>query len=227
MGKDLDKLFAEIDNLPIYKRDFDVISSILDSGDPKLFSVIMESVIRGDLYWSDFEKILENTNYNDFVLKSLESQNKIKEELSRMSALRSDMLTDRLPPKFIALGKSTDNTTKENEAYDIESSNMRDNILYELSRISEKDTDLSILCKLRLYNYILNYENNIDTDEKINPDDIFLFINDLLIPIDSRYQVLDSTDKLFMSENNLSEEEMKKYKSVAFFLRQLEYSSRG
>lgn len=227
MGKDLDKLFAEIDNLPIYKRDFDVISSILDSGDPKLFSVIMESVISGDLYWSDFEKILENTNYNDFVLKSLESQNKIKEELSRMSALRSDMLTDRLPPKFIALGKSTDNTTKENEAYDIESSNMRDNILYELSRISEKDTDLSILCKLRLYNYILNYENNIDTDEKINPDDIFLFINDLLIPIDSRYQVLDSTDKLFMSENNLSEEEMKKYKSVAFFLRQLEYSSRG
>lgn len=225
MGKDLDKLFKEIDNLPIYKKDFDVIMEILNNGDPKLFSTIIESILSGELYWSDFEKILSHTDYNRYVVDNLEAQQKMITELSRMSALRDDVYSISIPPKNIALGCDIDNVQAEKEIYNLESKSMRDNIIYELSKLHPEDSDLSILCKIRLYNYIMNYEEGAQNKEQINPDDIFMFINDLLIPIDSRYQVLDSTDLMFMNDNNLSEEEMKKYKSLAFFLRKLEYNS--
>lgn len=224
MAKEIDNILDSIDNLPIYKKDFDIIQEIINKGDPKLFSVILESVINGDLYWSDFEKILVHTNYNNFVLNTLESQKEMSEELFKMAALRNSIIGDSWStPKGIALGEHTDNTESETAIYNLEYKRNRDNILYEITQINENDNELSILCKIRLYNYITNYIHGDKSDNSLNPDDIFLFINDLLIPVDSRYQVLDATDIMFMNEHNLTEDQMKKYKATAFFLRKMNY----
>ena len=219
MSRDVNKLLSEIDKLPIYSKDYKIINNIIENGDPKLFTVILESVLDGDIYWSDFEEILSNTNYNNIVVSTLDSQELISKEYSKILALRKE-LWDNLDfnlPENLALGLNTDNE----EFYNSEFNNTLENMLYNLIRVTPNDTDLSILCKIKLLNHIVNYEEG--KDNGINPEDIFFFINDFLIPVDSRYQVLNSTDISFMHQNNLTKEQMKKYKALAYFLRKKDF----
>lgn len=227
MSKTINHIIESIDSLPIYSKDYGIIKDILSHSDPKLFASIVEGIIDGDIYWLDFEKILANTGYSTMVEKTLESQEKLSDEYSKLMALRSTLYGEDVEYslKNLALGKSVDNTDEESLMYQHELDNARENILYELTKISEEDTDLSILCRIKLFNYLMNYEDELaPEDQKINPEEIFLFINDYLVPIDYRYQVLDSTDFSFMKENGLTEDEMKKYKAMAFFLRRSSYS---
>lgn len=59
---------------------------------------------------------------------------------------------------------------------------------------------------------------DIEFFDYINPDDIIVSADDIIIPIDSRYQVLDDADRSFMMENNMNEFEMKQFKALRTFI---------
>lgn len=225
MARSVSEILSEIDNMVIYSSDYDIIDSLLASCDPKTFTIILEAVIDGDLYWHDFERVLANTNYSDQVSKHLSSQAAIMDTYRKMKTYRESLLSttslvtysDTRLKELANISELGISEFKRNgaksDAYAKEFKNIQDNLLYELTKISTNDNDLSILCKNKLYNMFNSGSGNISVD------DIFFFVNDYVIPIDSEYQVLNETDRLFMSIKGLSEEEMKKYKSVKMFLR--------
>ena len=117
-----------------------------------------------------------------------------------------------------------------------------DEKIFNILQSNASDNAMTIACKEAMYNAIKNYEvmkNNKDTivpnrfgelqqwDEDnntieyfsyINPDDILVSADDMIIPIDSRFQTLDDSDRAFMMENNIGEEEMKQFKALRMFL---------
>lgn len=54
----------------------------------------------------------------------------------------------------------------------------------------------------------------------LDPAEVLISQTDLIIPIEFQSQVLDASDQEFIRSNNISEEQMKKIKSLAEFMRQ-------
>lgn len=61
--------------------------------------------------------------------------------------------------------------------------------------------------------------------EYINPNDIFLFLKKYYIPLDYRFQSLDSFDETYMKKHELSENTMKQIKALSLYLRRKDYFS--
>ena len=211
MSRSINSILRDIDSLPIYKDDFDIIKNILNVSNPKLFASIIESVLSDDLYWSDFIRILDDINYSDTVANILKTQKEIKDKCKKLLELRKSINFGTSDEEIIENLIITDTDSSENSQYYNEYILLRDEIINEITKINKNDTELSILCKIRMYNDIKN--NNI------NPDDIFFFIHELVIPVDSENQIITVSDRIFMEKNNITEEQLKKYKSVAIFLR--------
>lgn len=75
--------------------------------------------------------------------------------------------------------------------------------------------------------YKLNSKNNevIETFLVINPNDILFSANEYIIPIDYRFQTLTAADKVFKTQNNLSDDEIRKMKSLYMYLKYNNYIS--
>lgn len=296
MALSVDDILDAITNMDIYKKDFDVISSLLDYGDDELFTKILEEVLMGNLYWSDFDKNLANTNYPEVLKKQLKSQHELDSELGKLIALRRSVNENyefRNSDSTLAIVNNYSEDPNEERIqtfYNEEMERIRGNVLYELTRANPDDSVLVMACKTRLFNAIKNGElvlrhqdsndsftlpsgvtineteitygsvsytavtNPVDdslwkyyehvsgssykiTDdikvdpsktyyeafqykyEYINPNDIFFFINNYIIPLDSKYQVLDEFDNIYMRQNNIGEDTMKQIKMVSMLLK--------
>lgn len=225
MAREVQQFMRDIDDLVLYQKDYNIIRTLLECGDPDLFAVILEGVLNGDLYWSDFDTIFAETNYNKLVVDILDIQQKIREEYSRLNELRASLygninmsLADGVAFGMYSTENDTNETLKNREkTLESELDNIRETALYEITKITPNDNELSILCKIKIFNQ-LQIQDDSDKD-KINYRDLFLFINDFLLPLDIRYQVLDSNDIVFMTKHGLTETEMKKYKALKVFLR--------
>lgn len=237
-----DEIMTAIDNMPIYREDFDIIENLLDTASDSLISTITEEVLNGELYWSDFERFLDNS-YGDTIKKVLANQQDIKGHYNLYRSLYR-LEHNGVEPDENSITVRT-NTGKENQdkAADAEVNRVRDNILYLLSLPSQNDTVLSRAMKRSLYNNIRNGkilirkkdntgisydegkitvtkadENNVKTTESyqyIDPKDIFLFLNNYYIPIDYEHQVLDEIDLQYMKTHNIDVGTMKKMKALA------------
>ena len=243
------EILNEIENMTIYNRDYYIIIDLLTSVSNEQFTRILEAVIEGDLYWSDFEEILATTGYPSLLANNLEQQANLENILSKQISYRKS-----LDPNFefsnedshLAIVKkyNATNAEKNEEFYTQEYKSVQDNILYELTKYKQGDNELAIACKIRLYNAIKNgdviikngadnytYNDNnsavVDDDnnyyEYINKDDIMLFMDKYIIPLDYEHQTLNDFDRLYMNENNLSEGEMKQFKSLSIILRRDKY----
>jgi len=54
----------------------------------------------------------------------------------------------------------------------------------------------------------------LDEDHIENRDNILMYIKKMIVPIDYKYQSIDEYDRAFMKQNNISEDMMKKIKSL-------------
>lgn len=289
-----EEILVGIDKMPLYKKDYDIIKELIKILEPRLFTKIVEEVLEGTLYWSDFEKFFSNTDYHEILRNNLEVQSNLKRDLKLLSDFRKEiyntdftMLDNNkslavISPgideyKYVPVEKgetfdpnrtyyfkngkadfiealqfNADHTgfakdytyykREENTFYEDEFSKIRDDLLYEITKINPEDSPLTVAFKIKLENAIRNGEyvlENIDSlseaglvDEKyvysenknekfdyINPNDIFLYIGSYLIPLDINHQVLTRMDRLFMEENNLSEKQMKSFKAISLLLR--------
>ena len=59
---------------------------------------------------------------------------------------------------------------------------------------------------------------DIEFFDYIDPDSVIVSADDIIIPIDSRYQVLDDADRSFMMENDMNESQMKQFKALRTFI---------
>lgn len=239
MALSKNELIKAINEMTFYEKDYDTIVTLLNNTSEKLFTKIVEEVALGNLYWSDFDRMLENIGYSEALRTNLELQNDLWDSVNRLATLRESLVPDydqdaemydsmALIPK--AQPAKYANST---ELYNTELENYRSNILYNLAKVSRNDSILVRACKTRLYNSIRNGEilgysatytetaedGTTQTYEAVSPADIFLFLDDYALPLDYEHQQLTAYDKMFMDQYRLTEKETKKLKALSMFLK--------
>ena len=302
MALSINELLDAVDEMELYKKDYDVIQTLLDTGDDEFFVKMLEEVLMGNLYWSDFEHNLANTNYPEILKDQLKSQAKLNDYVRKIIFLRKSIDSEyEYDNSIMSLGLVNQYGVNEKtkEFYQEEFMKIRGNLLYDLTESNPNDTVLEMAFKTRIYNALRNgeillqkikegsisedgrikdsngddtkflvtdteilvgdpiYEKVTDpkneevwsyyefdgenyyltedtvivpgtdyyiaTQEKheyINPNDIFLHIQNYIIPVHSSLITLDSFDRTFMNQHKISEDTMKQIKMQSLLLRE-------
>lgn len=212
MNDDTKRILNSIDKLEIFSKDYTVISDIINNVEPETFSVILESILSGEITWADFERVLKNTNYNSLLEESLEKQDSLKKEYEkRVLYARKVNGIFTVDDNGLSKGLAIDLTNNTKDLYKREFENIQDNFIYELLTIHPDDSELEYLCKVAMYKYILSRDNV----NGVSLQDLFFANDNFLIPLSAKHIVLDSSDRIFMKQNGLSEKEMIKYKVLS------------
>jgi hypothetical protein len=208
------QMLEAVDRLYIYEEDFKTINKLMDSLEDSLFVKIIEEILEGNLFFSDFENIFKDEAYSLTLKNNLESQNRLKIEIERTLAFRKKLEGDQfsIDPTTTRIGitvpsEGTDMRSFYNE---IKIENIK-NQVYSLFEMLPNDNETVKAAKLRIYNAFQNNE--------ISEEDFLLFARDFILPISIEGQLLDISDLKFMTENKLTEDQMKKIKAFSYFLR--------
>ncbi len=221
------------------EKDYATIDFLLKNTSPRLFTKIIEEILLGNLYISDFESLLSDSQrekYNAIIQQEAE----LVDYMAKLTKFRNDVHHQSktyIDTKAKPIKENKDYTEEQktaliedirkkheipvyipNEIYKANNEYkdfVKDNILLSLFESEHSDNAILKEIKLELYKKIYE-ENNTTLKNSIivspNKD------NDILIPISYHRVVLDSFDIEYMKEHNISEEEMKKIKSMMLFL---------
>lgn len=192
------ELLNSVDNLILREKDYDTFLKLVTYATPKLFTKIYEEIVLGNLYIKDFEPIFDE-NANELRVDYIEMQDKIQNQYINMYKLRKQVDESLTLEKYNQdqkiVKKSDDNDT-------FEKMNLAASMIDSLDTTFEKDLALS------LYNLI-----------EENPDLMLASPNEkFYVAIDFDNIVIDDYDKEYMRINGLSEDEMKKIKSIANYI---------
>jgi len=206
-------LIKAIEEMIIYEKDYETLLQMMHNMDDRFFVKVIEEIILGNLYISDFERIFSDDSYSTMLRLNLENQEKMYNELLRLVQYRKDILGENYsisPSNMIALVKPTTGNSYE-LFYDTLSTELTRECIYQMLKSLPNDNDIVSAAKLKIFKAI---ENGL-----ISKEDLLLFSNSKIIPIDFQYQSLTESDMNFMIENNLSSDEIKKIKALSIFLR--------
>lgn len=192
------ELLNSVDNLILREKDYDTFLKLVTYATPKLFTKIYEEIVLGNLYIKDFEPIFDE-NANELRVDYIEMQDKIQNQYINMYKLRKQVDESLTLEKYNQdqkiVKKSDDNDT-------FEKMNLAASMIDSLDTTFEKELALS------LYNLI-----------EENPDIMLASPNEkFYVAIDFNNIVIDDYDKEYMRINGLSEDEMKKIKSIANYI---------
>lgn len=192
------ELLNSVDNLILREKDYDTFLKLVTYATPKLFTKIYEEIVLGNLYIKDFEPIFDE-NANELRVDYIEMQDKIQNQYINMYKLRKQVDESLTLEKYNQdqkiVKKSDDNDT-------FEKMNLAASMIDSLDTTFEKELALS------LYNLI-----------EENPDLMLASPNEkFYVAIDFDNIVIDDYDKEYMRINGLSEDEMKKIKSIANYI---------
>jgi len=215
----LNKMLQLVDNMVLYSKDYDILNNLLNNLDSKLFVKIMEEILEGNLYFSDFERFFTE-DYEKQLEINLENQKRIKTEISRMIYFKQTILEESYTfdgnTNMIGIPRPSDLDTELLTLYETLSEEERQSIIYHLFDFNESETVLERAAKLIIRDNLLS-----ETTE-YNEQDLLLFADSYIIPIDFKHQIINDNDINFMLENNLTEDQIKKMKSLSIFLRRKE-----
>lgn len=192
-----EEILASIDSMTIYKDDVEVIQNLLKYCNDTLFVKIMEEIFLGNLLFSDLKPIFNSPEYTNLLEKSLSFQTAFSEYYKKYSDLLTakNLTNDLKLVNLMTIDRNIVFLEKKNQIYSILFSKTGDAMTEFYQNIALQD--------------ILNNPSNLDN--------ILLSVSDYIVPIDYNYIQLTEADTLFMKQEQISEEEMKKIKSVALW----------
>lgn len=190
-----EEILASIDSMTIYKDDVEVIQNLLKYCNDTLFVKIMEEIFLGNLLFSDLKPIFNSPEYTNLLEKSLSFQTAFSEYYKKYSDLLTakNLTNDLKLVNLMTIDRNIVFLEKKNRIYSILFSKTGNAMTEFYQNIALQD--------------ILNNPSNLDN--------ILLSVSDYIVPIDYNYIQLTEADTLFMKQEQISEEEMKKIKSVA------------
>jgi hypothetical protein len=176
-----------------------------------LFVKILEEILLGNLFLSDFERIFSDSSYASTLKKNLQAQDKLKKELDRLTAFRGQ--TDQAI-SLIGLYSPADQNLKafykQIKDEEIESQ------LYNIFEVEAGEDELTKQLKIRIFEALQS--------NQISKEDFLLFSREYILPISIEHQILNKSDLQFATQNNLSEDQVKKIKALSYFIRRLDYT---
>jgi hypothetical protein len=201
-----DEMINAVDRMVIYKKDYETLSLLMANLEDSLFVKILEEILLGNLFFSDFERIFSDSSYSSTLKRNLEAQDKLKKELDRLTAFRDQ--TDQAI-SLIGLYPPADQNLRVfyNQIKDEEIESQ----LYSIFESNEDPLGL----KLRIFEALQSGQ--------ISKEDFLLFSREYILPISIEHQILNKSDLQFATQNNLSEDQVKKIKALSYFIRRLNY----
>lgn len=192
------ELLNSVDNLILREKDYDTFLKLVTYATPKLFTKIYEEIVLGNLYIKDFEPIFDE-NANELRVDYIEMQDKIQNQYINMYKLRKQVDESLTLEKY---NQDQKIVKKSDDKDTFEKMNIAASMIDSLDTTFEKELALS------LYNLI-----------EENPDIMLASPNEkFYVAIDFDNIVIDDYDKEYMRINGLSEDEMKKIKSIANYI---------
>lgn len=192
------ELLNSVDNLILREKDYDTFLKLVTYATPKLFTKIYEEIVLGNLYIKDFEPIFDE-NANELRVDYIEMQDKIQNQYINMYKLRKQVDESLTLEKY---NQDQKIVKKSDDKDTFEKMNLAASMIDSLDTTFEKELALS------LYNLI-----------EENPDLMLASPNEkFYVAIDFDNIVIDDYDKEYMRINGLSEDEMKKIKSIANYI---------
>lgn len=190
-----EEILTSIDSMTIYKDDVEVIQNLLKYCNDTLFVKIMEEIFLGNLLFSDLKPIFNSPEYTNILEKSLSFQTAFSEYYKKYSDLLTakNLTNDLKLVNLMTIDRNIVFLEKKNQIYSILFSKTGDAMTEFYQNVALQD--------------IMNNPSNLDN--------ILLSVSDYIVPIDYNYIQLTEADTLFMKQEQISEEEMKKIKSVA------------
>ena len=192
------ELLNSVNNLILREKDYDTFLKLVTYATPKLFTKIYEEIVLGNLYIKDFEPIFDE-NTNELRVDYIEMQDKIQNHYINMYKLRKQVDESLTLEKY---NQDQKIVKKSDDKDTFEKMNLAASMIDSLDTTFEKELALS------LYNLI-----------EENPDIMLASPNEkFYVAIDFNNIVIDDYDKEYMRINGLSEDEMKKIKSIANYI---------
>lgn len=192
------ELLNSVNNLILREKDYDTFLKLVTYATPKLFTKIYEEIVLGNLYIKDFEQIFDE-NTNELRVDYIEMQDKIQNQYINMYKLRKQVDESLTLEKY---NQDQKIVKKSDDKDTFEKMNLAASMIDSLDTTFEKELALS------LYNLI-----------EENPDIMIASPNEkFYVAIDFNNIVIDDYDKEYMRINGLSEDEMKKIKSIANYI---------
>ena len=192
------ELLNSVNNLILREKDYDTFLKLVTYATPKLFTKIYEEIVLGNLYIKDFEPIFDE-NTNELRVDYIEMQDKIQNQYINMYKLRKQVDESLTLEKY---NQDQKIVKKSDDKDTFEKMNLAASMIDSLDTTFEKELALS------LYNLI-----------EENPDVMLASPNEkFYVAIDFNNIVIDDYDKEYMRINGLSEDEMKKIKSIANYI---------
>jgi hypothetical protein len=209
----------KINELPIYEKDYDTLNFLMNNLEPKLFVKIMEEVVDGNLFISDFERIFSDTTYSSVLKDNLKKQAELDELLKRVVDFRQAILKDPtffLDPKTSAIGIRRVNNPDDPgyELYTNEYQRTRNKLIRDMFSSMPNDNEVVKAVKLRIYSLLQSNQSL-----GFSFEDLLLFAKSYILPLSIENEILDVYDYEFMYANGISELDMKKIKILTKLLK--------
>lgn len=205
-------LLKYIDNMTITDEAYDVLLNLLNVDDT-LFVKIIEELKNNNLSIYDFASVIgHDSQYNEYLEKSIISQESLYNEFH-------NLLTRLTELKIITAGETLYNLAVAEKEYNSGAFNSeKKNAVFSLLT-SGSDDPYKAFYKQSILTKILNSSalDNTQNEENKFFDSMLLSVQDYLIPIDYNHIILNDYDINFMKKNNMSEDSMKKLKSLAAY----------
>jgi hypothetical protein len=216
----LKQFLRKVDNMDIYERDYDTIIKLMNNTDDRFFVKVMEEVVNGNLFFSDFERVFQDDAYADILKTNLEAQAKLESDISRLIDFRKNILLESYANEAATTRMGMTQQFLDDKYYNFyneQSEKTVKELYYQLFNNTDNESEIVKAAKLRVYDTVFNQSG------QLTKDDILFFKESQIIPIDASYQVLNQSDRNFMIEKNLTEDEMKKIKALSIFLKRKDF----
>ena len=212
---EINKIKSFVDNETITSNKYDIIVNLL-SADNSLFSKIIEEVKNNNLIYLDFYRIFDDIpQFNKTIENSLSAQDKLNTEYTllynRLHELGLMAENERL--SNLSTVKQFINSETGHTSYSVTDVE-KQNILYSLFAEDLTDPFKNLYKSLMLQDIVKNI-NNGDNEAVRN---MLLSFQDFMVPVDYNHVVLNNNDEQFRVDNGLTEDEMKKLKSVSAWI---------
>lgn len=196
-----DELISSIksDNFYLYKEDTEVINNMINYMDSRLFVKVVEEIILGNLYWSDFKPIYNDNKFSTLISDSIKSQAEFNERLQQFTEY-NNKINSSIFDTLINTNEKVISIEKRNKIYSL--------------LLSENKNPINQYYTNKMIDYLL--EDDSDSSNRIL--DMLLSADEYVVPVSWENIEVNDVDLQYCSVNNVAINDFKKIKSLALYL---------
>lgn len=192
------ELISYITETTFYKEDAEIINNMINNMDSRLFVKVVEEIMLGNLYWSDFKPIYNDDKFSTVISDSIKSQSEFNERLQQFISYH-DNISNSVFDTLVNTNSKVISIEKRNKIYSL--------------LLSENKNPIDQYYTNKMIDYLLE-----DSGENDRILDMLLSADEYVVPVTWEDVEVNDIDLAYCSSNNIKIDDFKKTKSLALYL---------